>query len=93
MLLLAGNEGRGTTEPLRGRNALSGYSPGDLTWKGSWPTLHFLTRLGARSLERARSRQTTTPSNSLLARPSPSACCGRTARPAGPLSRITASDR
>ena len=93
MPLLAGNEGRGTTEPLRGRNALSGYSPGDLTWKEPWPSLHFLTRLGARSLERAR---WVAASNYTVELPTGTSLDKRVLwpnGPAGPLSRITGSDR
>ena len=93
MPLLPGNEGRGTTEPLRGRNALSGYSPGHLTWKGPWPTLHLLTRLGAWGLERTRWVAANNHSVELLAGTSIAERVPWPNGPAGPLSRITASDR
>jgi hypothetical protein len=93
MPLLPGNEGRGTTDPIRGRNALSGHSPGHLTWKELWPTLHFLTRLGTRSLERTRWVAANNYTVELLAGTSIAERVLWPNGPAGPLSRITASDR
>ncbi len=93
MPLLPGNEGRGTTEPIRGRNALSGHSPAHLTWKGPWPTLHFLMRLGARSLERTRWVAANSYTVEFLAGTSIAERVLSPNGPTEPLSRITASDR
>lgn len=93
MPLLPGNEGRGTAGASQGSNACSGYSPGHLTWKRPWPTLHFLTRLGARSFKRTR---WVAANNYTVEFPAGMSMAGRVLWPNGPaepLSRLTASDR